>query len=263
MENLVFELAISELQNDYFVIEIFHQQWETKIKFSWSSRDLIFEDNGSLSRFLQENEYQLRKILHNKRPETFFVGFKLKFVLRPQKDVVAFNSLTNYIVLDKRNADLNIFPISESNLLLPELYTDGCYLEKYKCGGMAAIFKSESGKLNLITAGTAEQSSSLIELKAAILALENSAMHQSLRLFTDSRYVIKGLTEWLVNWKLNDWHTAQGKPVKNIDEWKYFDELCNGKYIEFKWVKAHSQHTENTLADFYAKETALRFFVEN
>ncbi len=263
MENLVFELAISDLQNDYFVIDIFHKEWQTTIRFSWSIRDLIFDDNGSLSRLLQENEYQLRKILHNKRPDTFFVGFKLKFVLRPQKDVVAFNSLTNYIVLDKRQSNLYIYPLSQSPHVLTEIYTDGCYLEKYKCGGIAVINKSLCGKLNLLTSGTSEQSSSLIELKAAILALENSKMEESLRLFTDSRYVIKGLTEWLVNWKLNDWHTAQGKPVKNIAEWKYFDELCNGKYIEFKWVKAHSQHTENSLADFYAKEAALRFFVEN
>ena len=98
------------------------------------------------------------------------------------------------------------------------------------------------------------QNSSLIELIAVIEGLKELADHKKVRIVTDSRYVIKGLTEWLYNWKLNDWYTAQGEKVKNITFWKEYFMLTQGKYIEFEWVKAHSSHFENTICDSYAKE---------
>jgi ribonuclease HI len=77
-----------------------------------------------------------------------------------------------------------------------------------------------------------------------------------IRLITDSQYVRKGLTEWIINWKLNNWKTANGESVKNIKHWKKFDNLSNNKYIEFQYVKAHSQQFENTMADLYARDAA-------
>lgn len=123
---------------------------------------------------------------------------------------------------------------------------------------MAVIVKDTNGLLNLHTKTTPQTSSSLIELQAAILGLEKMQHHTHLRIRTDSRYVIKGLTEWVINWKLNNWRTAQGRPVKNIAFWKRFDELAQGKYIEFKWVKGHSEQLENSRCDFYARSAALR-----
>ncbi|MCK5536562.1 MAG: ribonuclease HI [Bacteroidales bacterium] len=263
MKNLLFELHITEQTEDVFHIEIVHKEKKTQILFCWEKRELQFLKNDSITKVLKNNEYQLRKILHNKRKDTFYIGFKLHFVLRNNKDVIAFNKLTNYIVLDKRKAETQSYTLENSELKITEVYTDGCYLEKYNVSGVATIIKYTNNKIRLYTKGSQENSSSLIELKAAILALEKLKDHEKLRLFTDSRYVIKGLTEWLINWKLNDWHTAQGTKVKNIAEWQYFDQLCNGKYIEFKWVKAHSQQKENTLCDFYANEAALRYFVEH
>jgi ribonuclease HI len=73
---------------------------------------------------------------------------------------------------------------------------------------------------------------------------------------TDSQYVRKGLTEWIINWKLNNWTTANGEKVKNIEYWKRFDRLTDDRYIEFKYVKSHSGHFENTMADLYARDMA-------
>ena len=91
---------------------------------------------------------------------------------------------------------------------------------------------------------------------AVIKGLENTKEQNKIRIITDSRYIIKGLTQWIFNWKLNNWHTVQGEKAKNIEYWKQFDKLSEGKYIEFEWVKAHSNQFENSLCDFYAKQAA-------
>ena len=100
-------------------------------------------------------------------------------------------------------------------------------------------------------------SSTLAELHAAIRGLEILSISKKIRIVTDSQYVRKGLSEWIWNWKLNDWHTANGTKVKNIDDWKRFEKLTDGKYIEIEWVKSHRNHLQNILCDSLAKSAAL------
>ena len=69
---------------------------------------------------------------------------------------------------------------------------------------------------------------------------------------TDSQYVRKGITEWLAGWKRNGWRTASKQPVKNADLWQRLDELNQRHKVEWHWVKGHSGHRENELADLLA-----------
>ncbi|MFN3239298.1 MAG: RNase H family protein, partial [Pseudomonadales bacterium] len=71
-------------------------------------------------------------------------------------------------------------------------------------------------------------------------------------LTTDSQYVRKGITEWIHNWKKNNWRTAAKKPVKNDDLWRALDELVSTHDVRWHWVKGHSGHAENELADTLA-----------
>jgi ribonuclease HI len=74
------------------------------------------------------------------------------------------------------------------------------------------------------------------------------------RLTTDSQYVQKGITEWMAKWKRNGWKTAANKPVKNADLWQRLDEVAAGHDIHWQWVKGHSGHPENELADELANK---------
>jgi len=104
---------------------------------------------------------------------------------------------------------------------------------------------------------TSASSSTLTELHAAIRGLEILSSYEKIRIVTDSQYVRKGLTEWIWNWKLNDWHTANGTRVKNIEAWEKIERLTDGKYIEIEWVKSHRNHLQNILCDKLAKSAAL------
>ena len=241
-----------------FLIAISDSKTTTTVSFDYLNKDLTFMKQDTLSGFLKDHEFQFRKLLHVKKPETFYKGFELKFSIREDKDVKSFNDLNQILVLDKRNGQNKNYVIKTSSKNIHELYVDGSFLSDREKGGIAVIIKYPDSSYNLKTFESFETSSCLIELEAAIKGLELLNDVEEIRMITDSQYVRKGLTEWIINWKLNDWYTANGEKVKNIKHWKKFDTLSKNKYIEFKYVKAHSQQFENTLADLYARDMARK-----
>lgn len=226
----------------------------TYVQFSPERKQLIFLEDDSLTDYLKENEYQFRKLLHNKRPRSYFVGFKLIFSFRDKKDVAGFNDRSKIVVLDKRGGETDTYVIDEGEKSIHKIYTDGSFLEKQNKGAFALITQDLDGNYEIHTEKVFETGSSQTELMAAMRGLEILKGVEKIRIITDSQYVRKGLTEWIMCWKINGWLTANGEKVKNSENWVKFDKLTEGKYIEFQWVKGHSDHFENTLCDLYAKE---------
>ena len=88
-----------------------------------------------------------------------------------------------------------------------------------------------------------------MELMAAIKALESLKRRCKVRLTTDSKYVMQGIQEWMPNWKKRGWKTAARKPVKNVDLWMRLEKAAAAHDVQWMWVKGHSGHAENELAD--------------
>jgi len=256
MNLLIFDMEIVDETNGAFTIIVSSDGVSTTVNFSPASKTLVFTENNKLTEMLKKNEYQFMKVLHIKRPDTWYKGFKLKFVLRDEKDVAAFNDISKTLIVDKRDGKYENYVVETGKEGLTELFIDGSYMKDMEKGGYAVIIKSAGGKYDLKTFETDVKSSSLIELLAAIRGLELLPDEKEIRIVTDSQYVRKGLTEWIINWKLNNWTTANGEKVKNIEYWKRFDRLTDDRYIEFKYVKSHSGHFENTMADLYARDMA-------
>ncbi|ADL12757.1 ribonuclease H family protein [Acetohalobium arabaticum] len=257
MEMLVFGMEIISQLGDDYKIKVSQKDKSASFWFNPESKELRFCGDNKLSSLLKEKEYQLRKMLHTKRMDTYYVGFELKFCLRTKKDVSGFNDKERLMVVDKREAEIESYTREnyESNRI-PKVYTDGSFLEELDNGAYAVIIKDEAGEYEYYTERVDVKNSNLIELLAAIKGVELLENRERIRIVTDSQYVRKGLAEWIINWRLNDWQTVNGEQVKHIDYWKKFDELTKGKYIELEWVKAHADHFENELCDIMARETA-------
>ena len=242
---------INESESVY-TIEICKKQEKCKVEFSPQTKKLSYPQNNSLAQYLKLREFQLRKILHNKRPKSFYKGFKLQFVLHDGLPDTDFYDRTKITVLDNRE---NQFVVSKTNKKLEnitELYTDGSFNHEEKTGGFAILIKKDNQRY-LHQVRTIAQGNNIIELLAVISGLEYLKDDKKIRICTDSQYVIKGITEWLPIWKVNNFYTANGTRAKNISDWKIVDQLIQNKYIEFEWVKSHSEHFENTLCDMKAK----------
>ena len=103
-----------------------------------------------------------------------------------------------------------------------------------------------------INGGEPQTTNNRMELTAVIEALRQLKRASNVRVFTDSQYVQKGISEWLPGWKSRGWRTASKQPVKNVDLWQRLDTLASQHQIQWLWVKGHAGHPENERADALA-----------
>ena len=136
-----------------------------------------------------------------------------------------------------------------------KIYTDGSCLENPGNGGWAAIIIVD-GKKTQIKGSKKNTTNNQMELLAPIEALKKIPKGSKVQIFTDSKYVKSGITEWIHNWKKNGWKTSDKQPVKNKELWEKLDLLANQFEISWNWVKAHSTDELNNEVDLIAREAA-------
>ncbi len=135
-----------------------------------------------------------------------------------------------------------------------KIYTDGACKGNPGKGGWGALIQL-GGESIEIFGGELNTTNNRMELIAVIEALDKVKAEPSrVMVFTDSTYVQKGISEWILNWKKNGWRSSNKQPVKNQDLWMRLDELKQGMKIEWNWVKGHAGHPENERADFLANQ---------
>ena len=140
------------------------------------------------------------------------------------------------------------------------IYTDGACIGNPGPGGWAAIILADNKKKELF-GGEKITTNNRMELTAAIKALEYCKKEEGkqpslkqIKIYTDSKYLKEGITDWINVWENNNWKTKDKKNVKNVDLWKKLKELTKITQIEWYWIKGHSQNPMNELADKLAKK---------
>ena len=128
------------------------------------------------------------------------------------------------------------------------MYTDGACRGNPGPGGWGVVLRFQ-GNLKTLQGYAAETTNNRMELTAVIEGLKALKRSCEVELFTDSKYVMQGLTEWLARWKSNGWKTAAKKPVKNIDLWQQLEAEVAQHEIDWNWVKGHAGIADNELAD--------------
>ena len=128
------------------------------------------------------------------------------------------------------------------------IYTDGSCLGNPGPGGYGAILSFKGNKKEL-SQGFKLTTNNRMELMAPAVALECLKQPCQVELYTDSQYVKNGINQWINKWKLNGWRTSGKSPVKNVDLWQKLDALIGTHEIDWQWVKGHSGHRENEIAD--------------
>jgi ribonuclease HI len=132
-----------------------------------------------------------------------------------------------------------------------EIFTDGACKGNPGPGGWGALLRCDGIEKSL-SGGEANSTNNRMELMAAIEGLCALKEPCNVVLTTDSQYVRKGITEWMLGWKRNGWRTAAKQPVKNVDLWQRLDEQNQRHHVEWRWVRGHTGHRENEIADSLA-----------
>ena len=146
--------------------------------------------------------------------------------------------------------------IPPAELTLVEIATDGACKGNPGPGGWGALIRSGDTEKTL-SGGEPLTTNNRMELMAAIRALQALKRPCRVRLSTDSRYVMDGLTKWIHGWLKNGWRTSAREPVKNADLWQELLAAAKPHRVEWTWVKGHAGHPDNERADRLASDAAL------
>lgn len=133
------------------------------------------------------------------------------------------------------------------------IYTDGACRGNPGPGGWGALIKFGNVEKEIF-GGQNNTTNNQMELSAAIESLATLKESCNVKLFTDSKYVMDGTTQWIKNWKKNNWKTATKKDVKNKELWQKLDELISYHQVQWHWVKGHSGDLGNETADLLANK---------
>ena len=129
-----------------------------------------------------------------------------------------------------------------------EIYSDGACRKNPGPGGWAAILRYQ-GHEKCLSGAEPLTTNNQMELMGAIQGLEALRRPSRVRLYTDSQYVQKGITQWVTNWKRNGWRTRQSTPVKNVALWQRLDAACMHHQVDWQWVRGHAGNDGNERAD--------------
>lgn len=133
------------------------------------------------------------------------------------------------------------------------IYTDGACSGNPGKGGWGAVLLYKDHKKE-ISGMNKDTTNNRMELTAVIESLKNVKKSIPLKIYTDSKYVMDGITKWIKSWKKNGWRTADKRPVKNCDLWQALDFECQKHQISWYWVKGHSGDKYNEIADELARQ---------
>jgi ribonuclease HI len=132
-----------------------------------------------------------------------------------------------------------------------KVFTDGACKGNPGQGGWGALI-IENDTEREIYGGESNTTNNRMELMAVIKALELLKEQKNITVFTDSTYVQKGISEWIINWKRNGWKSSNKKSVKNKDLWVELDNLNDLMSVKWQWIKGHAGHSGNERADYLA-----------
>ena len=142
-----------------------------------------------------------------------------------------------------------------------KIYTDGACKGNPGVGGWGAIIMQDEKNIELF-GGENETTNNRMELMAVIMALKEISSNLELTIYTDSTYVQKGISDWIKNWKVNNWRSSSKKPVKNKDLWIMLDEAVGSRKINWEWVKGHAGNEGNEKADELANQGVVSMMRE-
>ncbi|MDX8389036.1 MAG: ribonuclease HI [Mariprofundaceae bacterium] len=137
--------------------------------------------------------------------------------------------------------------------LVIDAYTDGACSGNPGPGGWGVLLRSGIHEKELF-GGEAQSTNQRMELKAALEAIRAAKSPSHIRIFSDSKYVVQGMKEWIHGWKRKGWKNSKKEPVANQDLWLQLDAAAAEHEVEWNWIKGHAGHVENERADALARQ---------
>ncbi len=231
-------------------IEIIAVNDTDHVRFSYlpDSRTIQFDQKNSVSNVLEKNQLQFNKVIQSTLKRRVTPGQRIDCVFIEGFQFLKDTDFKNYIMMDRRRGQLDISVGDKEIGSISRIYADGSFREGTGLSGYGGFIEDPRGNREFFSFSCRGGSSNLMELLAVTEGLEKLKETEKIQINSDSRFVIRGLIQWVHFWKHNNWQTAYGSKVKFEKQWQQLDRLCEGKLLEFHWIKGHSGHEKQELS---------------
>jgi ribonuclease HI len=258
MQPFVFVLRVDSIDGCSISCHVGRGREENLLRYGCTDGAVTFAHDNALARGILHNRHQLKKILSSAIDGKLHVGQTINCVFLENFPFLTNDHFNLYIRQDRRKGRVNI---TTSETGLPEvqkIYADGSCNHATWQSGYGGFIETIDGKCEPFFAPFSGGSSNLMELLAVVEGLRRSGNRETVQIHTDSRFVIRGLVQWVHFWRENAWRTAYGREVRYVAQWQEADSLCQGKHLEFKWIKGHSGNIAQQFCHLLAKAAAAK-----
>ncbi len=256
VQNQIHTLTFTSICNEHISFRLKNKSENIFIKYDRNKEIFSCPIQNELSGLIKENVIQLKKIIHSALKGRTVPGQTICFAFIRDFPFLKDEDFNHYIRLDRRKSELSISVCKKETAPIYKIYADGSYATEKSQSGYAGIIIDTMGKMEPYHSVSQSKSSNEMELLAVLEGLRRLKHIDKIQVNTDSRFVIRGLIQWMHFWRLNNWHTAQALKVKYAKYWKELDKITNGKFLEIKWIKAHSGDENHTICHQKAKQIA-------
>jgi len=216
----------------------------------------MFEKENGLTGVIRRNQFPFEKIMRSAIKGKPVPGQVINAVFIEGFPFLNEADFNKVIRVDRRNGKLRISKAEQATPGIHKIYADGSFAEKTGKAGYGGYTETPEGRQDIFCQSFEKGSSNLMELLAITEGLERLSDTERVQVHTDSRFVIRGLAQWVHFWRHNNWQTAYGCSVKYAKQWQHIDRLCEGKFVEFNWIKGHSGNLEQSFCDELARQSA-------
>jgi ribonuclease HI len=219
---------------------------------------LVYVEDADLTEMVRKVQFQFKKVLRSAINGKLRLGQRIECVFFEDFNFVKESDFNHYIRVDRRNGDLKITTSKSELKDVPKIFADGSHASELNQSAYAGFIEMPAGDQQIYSRTFQQGSSNMMELLAVLEGLEMLQSEEKIQVNTDSRFVIRGLAQWIHFWQHNNWQTAQGQEVKFANYWQQINLLCEGKLMEFKWIKGHSGHEKQDFCHQLARESAIQ-----
>lgn len=228
-----------------------------RIVYFPDDRKVVYLDDSILVEVVRKIEFQFEKVMRSAIKGNLKLGQTIHCVFFDGFNFVKEVDFQHYIRVDRRSDQLKITTSETEMKGIHKIFADGSYASELKQSGYGGFTETPDGEQHIYHQSFEQGSSNMMELLAVMEGLEHLESVEKIQVNTDSRFVIRGLVQWIHFWQHNNWQTAHGREVKFVKDWQKMNRLCKGKLMEFKWIKGHSGNEKQDFCDQLARESAI------
>jgi len=258
MQPITFTLQIKGFDDERIDCAISNAAEDNILTFFTRNSAISFQRENKLAANIRNNKHQLKKILASACCKNLKIGQYIDCVLIENFTFLQKEDFKKFIRMDRRNHRLTLSISPTGFTGTKKIYGDGSFMRETGQAGYGGFIETPDGARELFSSSVRGSSNNAMELLAITEGLHRLRSEEVIQINTDSRFVIRGLTQWVHFWKHNNWQSAYGRDVRYTPCWQEADRLCDGKYIEFRWIKAHSGDEKQEFCHQLAKHQSTR-----